>query len=67
MLRNRWAQDKTLVILFRLCHHLPNPVSAKIMGERGIEGAIQSIRQIDADQFSNLIQGCGIESSFLAN
>jgi len=45
-----WLQRKTLVILFRVLHNFP-PVGRNVLLQAGIEGSIQSIRQISHQQY----------------
>lgn len=56
----RMAEKQTKVILFRAVKHLSRPVSyEQIQRDCGIAGPIQSIRNINDDQFSKLLSAAG--------
>jgi Acetyltransferase (GNAT) family len=54
------ATTQTKVILFRLMEHLPHQVSyLQLQRDCGISGPIQSIRRVQDDQFSKILNAAG--------
>lgn len=56
-----------LVILFRLANHLKNEISSDMLVKLGVEGSIQSVRQINDDIFTKVVEKGSIENCFLAD
>lgn len=61
------SKRSTLTILFRLATHVKKSVPREFLTRNGIEGNIQSIRQIQDTSFQSIIEEAAVQDCILTN